>query len=131
MGIFNQQPATILVLVFLIVTFLISSVEKITDWRGAVSFVKNHFKKSPLKSSVPLLLLILLLLEISASTLMILGIYQISALDRYDMALLGVEISSVSLIFMLIGQRLAKDYTGAVNISIYFIISILGLFLLQ
>ena len=131
MGIFNQQPALILVLVFLIITFLISSVEKITDWNGTVAFIKNHFEVSPLKNSVPLLLLILLLLEISASTLMILGLYQISVLDRYDMALLGVEVSSVSLIFMLIGQRLAKDYTGAVNISIYFIISILGLFLLQ
>ncbi|MCK5816287.1 MAG: DoxX family protein [Flavobacteriaceae bacterium] len=131
MGIFNQQPATIFVLVFLIITFVISSVEKITDWSGTVSFIKKHFEVSPLKNSVPILLLILLVLEIIASTLMILGIYQISVLDRYDMALLGVEISSVSLIFMLIGQRLAKDYNGAVNISIYFIISILGLALLQ
>jgi putative oxidoreductase len=34
------------------------------------------------------------------------------------------------LIFLLIGQRLAKDYAGAMTLAVYFIVSIMGLYLL-
>ena len=33
----------------------------------------------------------------------------------------------LTLIFLLIGQRLAKDYAGAMTLAVYFIITILGL----
>ena len=46
------------------------------------------------------------------------------------MAILGVILSGLSLIFLLIGQRLAKDYAGAMTLAVYFIITIIGLILL-
>jgi len=46
------------------------------------------------------------------------------------MAILGVELSALSLIFLLVGQRLAKDYAGAMTLAVYFIITIIGLGLL-
>jgi hypothetical protein len=46
------------------------------------------------------------------------------------MAILGIELSAISLIFLLIGQRLAKDYAGAMTLAVYFIVSIMGLYLL-
>jgi uncharacterized membrane protein YphA (DoxX/SURF4 family) len=131
MEIFNNHPTEILILLFLIVTFLQSGIDKITDWKGILSFIKDHFKNSPLKDMVPILLGTILVMEILASILMIIGVYYLGTSGSTGFALLGTEISSISLIFMLIGQRLAKDYAGAMTLAVYFIINILAVFLLQ
>ena len=131
MSIFNNHSPEILVLLFLIVTFFQSGIDKITDWKGNVSFISDHFKNSPLKNMVPMLLGTLLFLEIVASALMIFGVYQLATNGSPEIALIGVEIAAISLIFMLIGQRLAKDYAGAMTLAVYFIITIFGLMLLQ
>ena len=131
MAIFNNHSPEILILLFLIVTFSLSSYEKISDWKGNVSFIKNHFKNSPLKNSVPFLIVVLLILEISACLFMLIGIYDLATTGQKEFALIGVETSSISLIFMLIGQRLAKDYAGAMNLTVYFIVTVFALFLLQ
>ena len=130
MTIFSNHPAEVLILLFLIVTFLQSGIDKLVDWKGNLSFIKSHFKNSPLKNSVPLLLGIILIMEILASLLMIIGVYQLYTSELKEMAILGVIISSLSLIFLLIGQRLAKDYAGAMTLAVYFIITIIGLILL-
>ena len=130
MNLFSNYPTEVLILLFLIVTFLQSGIDKLTDWQGNLSFIKGHFKNSPLKNTVPLLLAIILILEIIASLLMIVGVYQLYTSELKEMAILGIELSALSLIFLLIGQRLAKDYTGAMTLAVYFIISIIGLSLL-
>lgn len=131
MTIFNNHPAEILILLFLIVTFLQSGFDKITDWKGNLDFIKGHFKNSPLKNMVPLLLSTILITEVIAGVLMVIGVYQLATSGIKEMALLGVELSAITLIFLLIGQRLAKDYAGAMTLAVYFIITIFGVFLLQ
>ena len=127
----TNYPTEILILIFLIVTFLQSGIDKLLDWNGNVSFIKDHFKNSPLKNSVPLLLSIILIIEVIAAILMMVGIYQLVANDATQIALLGVELSALTLIFLLIGQRLAKDYAGAMSLAVYFIITVFGVFLLN
>lgn len=131
MTLLQNYPAEILILLFLIITFFQSGIDKMTDWKGNVSFITDHFKNSPLKNMVPMLLGTLLVLEIIASLLMGYGIYELVTIGNKSIALLGAEISAISLIFMLIGQRLAKDYAGAMTIAVYFIINILALILLK
>ena len=131
MNIFSNHPTEVLILLFLIVTFLQSGVDKLLDWNGNLSFIKSHFKNSPLKNSVPILLGIILITEILASVLMIIGVYQLYTSELKEMAILGVELSALSLIFLLVGQRLAKDYAGAMTLAVYFIITIIGLVLLK
>ena len=130
MNIFSNHPAEVLILLFLIVTFLQSGIDKLFDWKGNLSFIKSHFKNSPLKNSVPLLLGIILIMEILACLLMIIGVYQLYNSELKEMAILGIIISALSLIFLLVGQRLAKDYAGAMTLAVYFIITIIGLILL-
>tara|TARA_B100000768_G_scaffold94140_1_gene88021 strand:- start:4 stop:402 length:399 start_codon:yes stop_codon:yes gene_type:complete len=130
MRIFSNYPVEVLILLFLIITFLQSGVDKLVDWKGNLSFIKSHFKNSPLKNMVPLLLAIILILEVLASVLMIIGVYQLYTSELKEMASLGVQLSALSLIFLLIGQRLAKDYAGAMTLAVYFIIAIIGLMLL-
>ena len=131
MKLLSNYPTEVLVLLFLTVTFLQSGIDKLIDWKGNVSFIEDHFKNSPLKNSVPLLLAIILILEIIAGVLMLFGVYQLYTSGAKEIALLGIELSAVTLIFLLIGQRLAKDYAGAMSLAVYFIITVWGVYLLN
>jgi hypothetical protein len=80
---------------------------------------------------VPLLLGVLLLAEMASGILCALGLYQIAAFGKTTMAFYGAIMSCVSLLMLLFGQRLAKDYDGAKTIAVYFIPAIFLVFLLQ
>ena len=127
----SNYPAEVLLLIFLIITFIQSGIDKLLDWNGNISFIKEHFKNSPLKNTVPLLLGIVLIVEIVAGVLMSIGVYELYTSEAKEIALLGVELSAIALIFLLIGQRLAKDYAGAMSLGVYFIITVGGVFLLN
>lgn len=131
MEVLKNYPTEILILLFLIVTFLQSGVDKITDWNGNLSFIKGHFSNSPLKKMVPLLLAIILVVELFASVFMIIGVFQLATDGVKTYALLGVELSALTIIFLLIGQRLAKDYAGAMTLAVYFATTIFGVYLLS
>ena len=127
----SNYPTEVLLLIFLIITFIQSGIDKLLDWNGNVSFIKEHFKNSPLKNTVPLLLGIILIIEIIAGILMSIGVYELYTSESKEIALLGVALSAIALIFLLIGQRLAKDYAGAMSLAVYFIITMGGVFLLN
>jgi len=131
MKLLSSYPTEVLLLIFLIITFTQSGIDKLLDWNGNISFIKEHFKNSPLKNTVPLLLGIILIVEIVAGVLMSIGVYELYTSETKEIALLGVELSAVALIFLLIGQRLAKDYAGAMSLGVYFIITLGGVFLLN
>ena len=131
MKILSNHPTEILILLFLIVTFMQSGIDKILDWKGNIEFIKSHFKNSPLRNNVPLLLAIILTIEIAAGIFMIIGTYQIYSSGLKEIALIGVELSAIALIFLLIGQRLAKYYAGAMTLAVYFIITLFGVFLMS
>jgi putative oxidoreductase len=131
MELLQKHATEILILLFLIVTFLQSGIDKVTDWNGNLSFIKDHFKNSPFKNSVPLLLAIILVMELVAGALMFVGVFQLATVGSSVMALYGVQLSALTLVFLLIGQRLAKDYAGAMSLAVYFIVTVLGMYLLQ
>jgi putative oxidoreductase len=131
MKLLTEFPTETLILLFLIVTFLQSGFDKLIDWKGNVSFITDHFKNSPLQKGVPFLLAIILVMEIIAGILMLIGVYQLATSGNTEMALYGVILSALTLIFLLVGQRLAKDYAGAMSLAVYFIITILGVYLLK
>ena len=74
---------------------------------------------------------VILVIEIIAGLLMSIGVYQLYTSEAKEIAILGIELSAITLIFLLIGQRLAKDYAGAMTLAVYFIITLLGVFLLN
>jgi uncharacterized membrane protein YphA (DoxX/SURF4 family) len=131
MNLFLKNATEIVLLLFLIITFLQSGVDKIIDWKGNISWLKEHFSKSLFKNIVPLLLAIVLLSEMIAAFLCIGGIYQLLAYTKTELAFYGALASCISLLMLLLGQRMAKDYEGAKTIAIYFIPAMFLLFLLQ
>ena len=44
MEVITNHALEILILLFLIVTFLQSGIDKLLDWKGNVDFIKDHFK---------------------------------------------------------------------------------------
>lgn len=131
MKIFLKYPAEILILVFLIITFLQSGIDKISDWQGNLSWLKDHFKDTPLKGMVPFMLSAVLITEVIAGVLCTIGVYQIIINQKPEIALYGAILSCITLLMLLFGQRVAKDYEGARTIVVYFIPAVILVFLLQ
>lgn len=121
----------ILLLLFLTITFLQSGIDKIMDWKGNLTWLKGHFSKSIFHGMVPMLLGIVLLMEMISGILCAVGAFQFIAAGQSNMAFCGALLSSITLLFLLLGQRVAKDYEGAKTIVIYFIPTIFLIYLLQ
>lgn len=126
-----NHATEILLLLFLIITFLQSGFDKITDWNENISWLKEHFSKTPLKDIVPLMVGIVMVTEVLAGVLCLAGIFQIISTEDTTFALYGAILSCITLLMLLFGQRVAKDYEGAKTIAVYFIPSIMLVFLLQ
>ncbi|UPT72059.1 MAG: DoxX family protein [Flavobacterium sp. JAD_PAG50586_2] len=121
--------ASILVLLFLAVTFVQSAYDKVFGWQGNVEWLKGHFANtSLLKNNVPLALGIILLLELATSVLTLVGCAQLLINGDRVFGYYGAVLACITLIFLLLGQRLAKDYDGARTIAIYFVPAVLAVF---
>ena len=126
-----NNTASILVLVFLAVTFIQSAYDKVFEWKGNVEWLKGHFVNTILENNVPLALGIILILELAAGILSLVGCTELFINGGRTFGFYGAVISCITLIFLLLGQRLAKDYDGARTIVIYFIPAVLVVFWLN
>ena len=127
------QVAPLLVLAFLAITFLQSGYDKIKDWKGNVEWLNGHFSNTVLAKQVPLALGTILLLEIVSGVLCVSGIIQNIMQDGVirGLGFYGAILSCITLLFLLFGQRLAKDYDGARTIAIYFVPAVLAVYWLS
>ncbi len=66
--------------------------------------------------------------ELLAGTLSAMGVIGL-VLGNTALALAGVALSSLSLVMLFFGQRLAKDYAGAAVLVPYFTLTVIGLYL--
>jgi uncharacterized membrane protein YphA (DoxX/SURF4 family) len=126
--------ASILVLLFLSVTFIQSAYDKVFGWKGNVEWLKGHFANtSLLKNNVPAALFVILILEIITGILCLTGCAQMLITHGIDdkFGYYGAFFSCITLILLLLGQRLAKDYDGARTIAIYFVPAIIAVCLLS
>ncbi len=126
-----NNTASVLVLAFLALTFIMSAHNKIFYWNDNITFLKSHFEKTILKNQVVLATGILLAFELVAGILCLLGIIEMYINGGRMFGFYGAVFSCISLLFMLFGQRLAKDYDGARTIAIYFVSAVLAVFWLS
>ncbi len=127
----SSHPTQILILIFLIIIFLQSSIDKIFDWKGNLSFLTGHFADTPLQGLVPMLLGTIMLTEMAAGILCAIGLFQLVVFDENSMAFYGAILACIALLMLLFGQRLAKDYEGAKTIAVYFVPAVFLVYLLQ
>lgn len=121
----------ILILIFILITFLQSGIDKAADWKGNTGWLKEHFSGTFLSGKVPLMVGIIMILEIITGVLSSLGILWMLVYNEPGMALYACVLACITLLMLLFGQRIAKDYAGAFTLTGYFIVSIFGVFLLS
>ncbi len=126
-----NNTASILVLVFLALTFIMSTHEKFFHWNDTMAWMKPHFEKTILKNHVPIATGILVFFEIITSILSLVGIIELYLNGGRMFGFYGAVFSCITLLLMLFGQRLAKDFDGARTITIYFMVAVLGVFWLS
>lgn len=125
------NPASILILLFLTITFVQSGYDKLFYWKDNVAWLKEHFSKTILKNLVPQALGIILVLELIIGVLSIAGIFNLLRNGDRTYGFYAAVLSCVTLLLLLFGQRLAKDYDGARTIVIYFIPAVGAVYLLN
>ena len=122
---------SILILIFLAITFLQSGYDKLFYWKDNVDWLKGHFSKTPLKNQVPLALANILVLELISGILCVVGCIELLMNNGRIFGFYGAVFSCITLLMLLFGQRLAKDYDGARTIVIYLISAILAVYWLN
>lgn len=126
----SNYLAELLILLFITITFLQSGLDKAFDWKGNLGWLRGHFGDTFLKGTVPFLLAVIMIMEIVTGLLALAGIYGVVVNDNQGLALASAVLAGITLLMLLFGQRIAKDYAGAFTITGYFIVVIFGVFLL-
>ncbi|WP_378186058.1 DoxX family protein [Aquimarina sp. W85] len=121
----------ITILVFLFITFFQSAVDKLFDFKGNKAWLQQHFATTILAKHVPLLLSIVLILESVTAIGCILGVIFLLHSGATHFAVFVMLLSCITLLALLFGQRVAKDYPGALTITCYFIVAIFGLYVVN
>lgn len=116
---------------FWTIVMLQSGLDKIINYKGNVSWLKEHFSKTFLSGMVPLLVGVLALFEIVAGVCSAIGVFQFAMSSNKHLLEQGVILSLMSLLMLLFGQRIAQDYEGAKTIAIYFVVALLSGMLLM
>lgn len=123
-----DATARFAVTAFFAVVFLQSGLDKIFDREGNLGWLSGHFKDSPLRDMVPLLLSTLTAIELAAGVFCALGVlFTDFSRSGWTLASIGVLFATGALLALLFGQRMAKDYAGAAVVAAYFTAALVGL----
>ncbi len=116
-----------LIAIFLMVVFIQSGVDKVLNRKDNLDFFKSHFSKTIFKNITPILLTILTILELIGGIVLAYGVFHTLYFLDTIWIFNGFVILSITLIFLISGQRIAKDYIGAADLIPYFILIMLGI----
>tara|TARA_Y100001001_G_scaffold131691_1_gene131394 strand:+ start:199 stop:609 length:411 start_codon:yes stop_codon:yes gene_type:complete len=111
---------------FLGICFIQSGMDKVTDWKGNLSFLTDHFSKTFFKNTVPLLLIVITILEVAGGLLCFIGVAYGIIYHDFNFLLYGLLLCGINLVALIFGQRFAKDYAGAAVLVNYFILIMVG-----
>jgi hypothetical protein len=116
-------------LIVLSILFIQSGLDKISDRKGNLEWLKGHFANSPFKNSVPFVLTVLTLEEVLTGVLCLAGLGVLLITGHTAIAIIGLSSGLLTFVSLFLGQRLAKDYAGAASLIPYMIFNALVLFL--
>ena len=123
-------PLTV-ILLFHAIVFTQSGLDKIFNWKGNLDFTKETLTDKFPKTLVQLALFSVLFLETLGGIFSLIGvIYSIYNPDFLLFSTLGLILCSTALLVLLFGQRISQNYVDAKTITVYFIVSVIGLILI-
>ena len=119
------------ILIFHAIVFTQSGLDKIFNWKGNLDFTKETLTEKFPKTLVQLALFSVLFLETLGGIFSLIGvIYSIFNPDFLLFSRLGLILCSTALLVLLLGQRISQNYVDAKTITVYFIVSAIGLILI-
>ncbi|MCW5936599.1 MAG: hypothetical protein KIT11_04755 [Fimbriimonadaceae bacterium] len=101
------------------IAFLQSGIDKVSDWAGNLGWLKGHFEKTFLAKSIPAMLGVLTVMELSTG---------LACAGSFFALLMGIDTvlpvyalagCCATLLALFFGQRIAKDYAGAAGLVPY------------
>ena len=117
----------ILIAIVFIITFIQSGLDKLIDRKGNRLYFRDHFSNSILKNYTSIMLTFITLFELICGLVLIYGVY-FSFVERTTLWIFyGFVICIINLIFLFLGQRIAKDYIGASDLIPYIMLVVLGI----
>ena len=119
----------LLILSFFSIVFIQSGLDKVFDHKGNLSFLRDLLGKFFNQSLITLAFVSVTVLELFSGFLCLAGLFYTLFYDSSLIGLVGLIVGSVALLVLLFGQRVSKNYEGAKSITIYFILSIIGVLL--
>ena len=111
--------------IFFAIVFFQSGIDKFIDRKGNINFFENHFKNTLFHKIHSHALIVLMLLELIAASLCAYGCIYSIVYKNTGVIFYGLLVTSFVLLLLLLGQRIAKDYAGAADITIYFILCVI------
>jgi hypothetical protein len=123
--------ALALILVFLLLTFIYSAYEKISDWKMSEKYYVDEYKNVFPSFFVRAIILFILFSKPLLVSLLVTGIYDLLFTTRLSYVYYALTGSAMLLLILLLGLRMLKDYEGASRIGIYFLVAITGFIVLS
>ena len=124
-----RELPTLFCALFVAILFLQSGLDKVLDWSGNLGFLKDHFSKTLLAASVPMMLATITVLEIATGVLAAAGIIYFLISGSMSLIFYSAVLGTTALTALFFGQRIAKDYPGAGVLVPYFLLLVLLLIL--
>ncbi|CAN5908801.1 hypothetical protein BH11BAC7_BH11BAC7_23920 [soil metagenome] len=112
---------------FISITFLQSGLDKLLDYKGNLAFMKEQFCKTFLNKMIVICLPVIMIGELIAGLYCIWGVIQLFRNKGPAAILYAFLLSGIILLMLLFGQRVSKQYAGAVSLTGYFIIILIGM----
>ena len=120
---------------FFCILFLQSGLDKLVNWTDNLNFFKDHFNKTIFQNFTFISLAFLMFFECLAGLIFAIVLIGVSFVGFSSLIiallLVGVVMSNFILCCLFLGQRMANDYEGAANLVIYFLVSLLSLFVVM
>ena len=116
---------------FFCILFMQSGFDKVFNWKENLSFLTNHFNKTIMRNYIFILLMVLTFLECLTGLIFCIILIAVCffgfSTQIMSLLLLGMTLSNFTICCLFLGQRIANDYEGASNLTIYFLVALLGL----
>ena len=114
--------------IFFSILFLQSSLDKVFNWKSELGFNKEHFSKTFLRPTVPVMLAVLTLMEFSSGSLSAAGVICMFKTGETTIPFYASCLCGTTFLALFLGQRIAKDYGGAQSLVSYFIVALIGIY---
>lgn len=111
--------------------FLQSGFDKVMDFKGNRTWITAYFEKSPFSRFSTLLFMLLTITELAAGLASFFGVVYFVFAQTVWIMQAGIALSSMALLFVFTGQRIAKDYTSAANTICYIAAAMLAWYIVS